>query len=56
VIDDGRLVGLLTRTDVLRTRKRQLELERRQEGAHLRHHHVDAPSDPSTPEPRQDPN
>ena len=36
VIEDGRLIGLLTRTDVLRTRSRQLELERRQPGLRFR--------------------
>lgn len=32
VIADGRLIGLMTRTDVLRARSRQFELERRQPG------------------------
>ncbi|MEO5723221.1 MAG: CBS domain-containing protein, partial [Ilumatobacteraceae bacterium] len=36
VVDGGRLVGLLTRTDVLRARSRQLELEKRQPGFRLR--------------------
>ncbi len=36
VVDDGRLVGLLTRTDVLQARSRQLELEERQPGFRLR--------------------
>jgi CBS domain-containing protein len=32
VVDDGRLVGLVTRTDILHARTRQLQLERRQPG------------------------
>ena len=32
VVEDGRLVGICTRSDVLRTRRRQFELERRQPG------------------------
>ena len=32
VLEDGRLAGICTRTDVLRARRRQLDLERRQPG------------------------
>jgi H+/Cl- antiporter ClcA len=32
VVDDGRLVGIVTRSDLLKVRRRQLELERRQDG------------------------
>jgi CBS domain-containing protein len=32
VVDDGRLVGICTRTDILRARRRQLELERAERG------------------------
>ncbi len=35
VESDGRLVGICTRTDVLRTRRNQLELERPQPGWRL---------------------
>jgi H+/Cl- antiporter ClcA len=35
VVTDGRLVGICTRTDLLRTRLEQLELERSQPGWHL---------------------
>lgn len=31
--DDGRLVGMCTRTDLLKVRRRQLDLERRQDGS-----------------------
>lgn len=32
VVDDGMLVGICTRTDLLKVRRRQLDLERRQDG------------------------
>jgi CBS domain-containing protein len=35
VVADGRLVGICTRTDLLRTRREQFELERSQPGWHL---------------------
>jgi CBS-domain-containing membrane protein len=35
VVADGRLVGICTRTDLLRTRLEQIELERSQPGWHL---------------------
>jgi H+/Cl- antiporter ClcA/CBS domain-containing protein len=35
VLEEGRLVGICTRTDVLKARRRQLELERRQPGWRL---------------------
>lgn len=35
VLENGRLVGICTRSDVLRTRRRQFELERRQPGWRL---------------------
>jgi H+/Cl- antiporter ClcA len=50
VVEDQRLVGILTRTDVLRTRKVQLDLERLQEGTRLLHRHP-----PSDPEQRLEP-
>jgi CBS domain-containing protein len=50
VLDDRRLVGIVTRSDVLRTRKVQLELERLQQGAHLRRRRP-----PSDPEQRLEP-
>ncbi|MGB3410961.1 MAG: chloride channel protein [Microthrixaceae bacterium] len=36
VCDDGRLVGIVTRKDIVRARLRQSELEQRQPGFHLR--------------------
>jgi hypothetical protein len=50
VLDDRRLVGIVTRSDVLRTRKVQLELERLQQRAHLRRRRP-----PSDPEQRLEP-
>jgi CBS domain-containing protein len=37
VLEDGKLVGICTRTDILRARERQLELERAQPGWRRNH-------------------